>query len=56
VTILLTAARAAIALGDLAAADRALGQAEQVDPRDPAVIQARADFYAVQRTARPPRN
>jgi tetratricopeptide (TPR) repeat protein len=56
VTILLTAARAAIALGDLAAADRALGQAEQVDPRDPAVIQARADFYAAERTARPRRN
>jgi hypothetical protein len=56
VTILLTAARAAIALGDLAAADRALGQAEQVDARDPAVIQARADFYAAEQTARPRRN
>jgi hypothetical protein len=55
VTILLTAARAAIAVGDFAAADRALGQAEQVDPRDPAVIQARADFYAAER-ARPRRN
>jgi tetratricopeptide (TPR) repeat protein len=56
VTVLVTAARAAIALGDLAAADRALGQAEQVDPRDPAVIQARADFYAAERAARLRRN
>jgi len=56
VTILVTAARAAIAVGDLAAADRALAQAEQVDPRDPAVVQARADFYTAERTARPRRN
>ena len=56
VTVLVTAARAAIALGDLAAADRALDQAEQVDPRDPAVIQARADFRAAQRSTRPARN
>ena len=56
VTTLLTAARAAIAVGDLATADRALGQAEQVDPRDPAVIQARADFHAAERTARARRN
>lgn len=56
VVVLVNAARAALAQGDLAAADRALDQAEQVDPRDPAVIQARADFRAAQRATRPARN
>ena len=56
VVMLVTAARAAIALGDLASADRALDQAEQIDPRDLAVIQARADLRAAQRTPRPGRN
>ena len=52
VAVLLTAARAAISFGDFAAADRALSQAEQIDPRDPAVIQARNEFFAAER-ARP---
>ena len=56
VSVLLVAARAAIGFGDFAAAERALGQAEQIDPRDPAVIQARAELYAAERSARPPRN
>lgn len=56
VTFLVTAARAAILVGDLASADRALGQAEQIDPRDAAVVQARAEFYAAQRSGRPARN
>lgn len=56
VSVLLSAARAAIGFGDFAAADRALSQAEQIDPRDPAVIQARAELYAAERSARPPRN
>jgi cytochrome c-type biogenesis protein CcmH/NrfG len=54
VTVLLTAARAAISFGDFAAADRALDEAERIDPRDPAVRQARAELVAAQR-ARPPR-
>jgi tetratricopeptide (TPR) repeat protein len=54
VTVLLAAARAAIALGDYGSADRALDEAERIDPRDPAVRQARADLLAAQRT-RPPR-
>ncbi len=54
VTVLLTAARAAIALGDFASADRALDEAERIDPRDPAVRQARAELNAAVR-ARAPR-
>lgn len=54
VTVLLTAARAAISFGDFASADRALDEAERIDPRDPAVRQARAELVAAQR-ARPPR-
>ena len=56
VSVLLLAARAAIGFGDFAAAERALGQAEQIDPRNPSVIQARAELYAAERSARPPRN
>ena len=56
VSVLLSGARAAIGFGDFAAADRALSQAEQIDPRDPAVIQTRAELYAAERSARPPRN
>ncbi|MBX9945909.1 MAG: hypothetical protein K2Y40_17655, partial [Reyranella sp.] len=52
VTMLLTGARAAMVLGDFASADRALDEAERIDPRDPAVRQARADLAAAQR-ARP---
>ncbi|HEV3492529.1 MAG TPA: hypothetical protein VG224_18090 [Reyranella sp.] len=55
VTLLVTAARAAMLVGDLASADRSLDQAEQIDPRDSAVIQARAVFNA-QRAGRPLRN
>ncbi|MDP1965416.1 MAG: hypothetical protein Q8K93_24790 [Reyranella sp.] len=54
VTALLAAARAAISFGDFASADRALDEAERIDPRDPAVRQARAELVAAQR-ARPPR-
>lgn len=54
VTVLLTAARAAMMIGDYGSADRALDEAERIDPRDPAVRQARADLLAAQR-ARPPR-
>ena len=54
VTVLLTAARAAISLGDFASADRALDEAERIDARDPAVRQARAELAAAQRP-RPPR-
>lgn len=54
VTVLLTTARAAISFGDFASADRALDEAERIDPRDPAVRQARAELVAAQR-ARPPR-
>ncbi|MDP2330266.1 MAG: hypothetical protein Q8M19_06160 [Reyranella sp.] len=54
VTALLIAARAAISFGDFASADRALDEAERIDPRDPAVRQARAELVAAQRT-RPPR-
>ena len=56
VTLLVTAARAAILVGDLASADRALDQAEQIAPRDAAVVQARAELSAAQRTGRPARN
>ena len=50
VTALVTAARAAIALGDFPSADRALDEAERIDPRDPAVRQVRAELQdAVQR-------
>lgn len=56
VTSLITTARAAMLVGDLASASRALDQAEQIDPRDPAVVQARAEFSAAQRSGRPPRN
>jgi hypothetical protein len=55
VTALLTTARAAMLVGDLASADRSLEQAEQIDSRDSAVVQARAVFNA-QRAAKPPRN
>jgi tetratricopeptide (TPR) repeat protein len=55
VTALLTTARAAMLVGDLASADRSLEQAEQIDSRDSAVVQARAVFNA-QRTAKPARN
>jgi tetratricopeptide (TPR) repeat protein len=55
VTLLVTAARAAMLVGDLASADRSLDQAEQIDPRDSAVVQARAVFNA-QRAGRPLRN
>jgi hypothetical protein len=55
VTLLVTAARAAMLVGDLASADRSLDQAEQIDPRDSAVVQARAVFNA-QRGGRPLRN
>ena len=54
VTVLLTAARAAMALGDFASADRALDEAERIDGRDPAVRQLRAELAAAQRP-RPPR-
>lgn len=54
VTVLLTAARAAMSLGDFASADRALDEAERIDGRDPAVRQLRAELAAAQR-ARPPR-
>lgn len=56
VTLLVTAARAAIMVGDLASADRALDQAEQIAPRDAAVVQARAELSAAQRSGRPARN
>jgi len=56
VAVLLASARAAISTGDLGAADRAIFQAEQIDPRDPKVIQARADFHAAERSRRLPRN
>ena len=55
VTLLVTAARAAMLVGDLASADRSLDQAEQIDPRDSVVVQARAVFNA-QRAGRPLRN
>ena len=55
VTSLLTSARAAMLVGDLASAERSLDQAEQIDPRDSAVVQARAVFNA-QRAPKPPRN
>lgn len=54
VTVLLTAARAAMSLGDFASADRALDEAERIDGRDPAVRQLRAELAAAQRP-RPPR-
>ena len=54
VTVLLAAARAAMMIGDYGSADRALDEAERIDPRDTAVRQARADLLAAQRT-RPPR-
>lgn len=54
VTVLLTAARAAMMIGDYGSADRALDEAERIDPRDPAVRQARAELVAAQRN-RPPR-
>lgn len=54
VIVLLTAARAAISLGDFASADRALDEAERIDARDPAVRQLRAELVAAQRP-RPPR-
>ncbi|MDI1283291.1 MAG: hypothetical protein PSV46_02745 [Reyranella sp.] len=54
VTVLVATARAAISFGDFASADRALDEAERIDPRDPAVRQARADLTAAVR-ARPPR-
>jgi uncharacterized protein HemY len=56
VTSLLTAARAAMLVGDLASADRSLDQAEQIDSRDSAVIQARAVFNAQRAAKPPPRN
>ena len=55
VTSLLTTARAAMLVGDLASAERSLDQAEQIDSRDSAVVQARAVFNA-QRSAKPSRN
>ena len=55
ISVLLTAARAAISRGDYVSADRALDEAERIDPRDPAVRQARAELAAAQRP-RPPRN
>lgn len=54
VTVLLAAARAAIAIGDFASADRALDEAERIDSHDPAVRQAGAELAAAQRP-RPPR-
>lgn len=54
VTVLLTAARAAISIGDFASADRALDEAERIDGRDPAVRRLRAELVAAQRP-RPPR-
>ena len=54
VTALVATARAAISFGDFPSADRALDEAERIDPRDPAVRQARADLNAAVR-ARPPR-
>jgi tetratricopeptide (TPR) repeat protein len=55
VSALLTAARASISRGDYVSADRALDEAERIDPRDPAVRQVRAELAAAQRP-RPPRN
>ncbi len=55
VTSLLTSARAAMLVGDLASAERSLDQAEQIDSRDSAVVQARAVFNA-HRAPKPPRN
>ena len=43
-------ARRALTRGDLAAADRALDQAESIDSRDRDVQQARAELDAAQRT------
>ena len=51
---LINQARRAIERGDFINADRALDEAERIDPRDPAVRQARAELVAAQR-ARPPR-
>ena len=56
VTFLVATARAAILVGDFASADRMLNQAEQIDLRDSAVVQARAEFYTAQRSGRPQRN
>lgn len=53
VAILLTAVRAAIALGDFGSADRALDEAERIEPRDPAVRQARVELTAAQRARHP---
>ena len=54
-TSLVAAARAAIARHDYGAADRALDEAEKIDARNPAVVQARNELLeAVARPARPP--
>jgi hypothetical protein len=52
---LVAAARAAIARHDYGAADRALDEAEKIDARNPAVVQARSELLeAAARPARPP--
>ena len=48
---LVTDARRAIQRRDFAAADRALDQAERIDPRSPEVIAARRDLREAQRSA-----
>ena len=51
VNLLVTDARRAITRGDFASADRALDQAERLDPRSPDVIAARRDLRDAERTA-----
>lgn len=55
IATLVANARAAIARGDYATADRALDEAERLDPRDPSVVNARNQLLeAASRPPRPP--
>jgi tetratricopeptide (TPR) repeat protein len=57
ISSLVASAKAAIARGDYGAADRALDEAERIDARDPAVINARNQLLeAAARPGRPGRN
>jgi uncharacterized protein HemY len=56
VLALVTAARAAISLGDFASADRALDEAERIDPHSPVIRQVRVELQDAAQRPRQNRN